>query len=99
MAQYDVYANPSGVGYLLDLQSDLTSGLNTRIVVPLLPQEDAPLPAKHLNPIFDIAEARVVMTTQFMAAIPLAELRERIGTLEPQRDLIVNALDKIFFGF
>ncbi|MBS1183360.1 MAG: plasmid maintenance protein CcdB, partial [Proteobacteria bacterium] len=37
MARFDVFPNPGGSGYLLDVQADLLDGLNTRIVVPLLP--------------------------------------------------------------
>ena len=99
MAQYDVYERSTGDGYLLDVQSDLTRGLNTRIVVPLLRSDSAPLPAKRLNPIFEIAGERVVMVTQFMAAIPASELRRPIGSLDHEHDSVVNALDMIFFGF
>ena len=45
MAQYDVVRNPEGSGYLLDVQSDLLDGLTTRLVVPLMPQTQAPKPA------------------------------------------------------
>jgi toxin CcdB len=99
MAQFDVFENPAGAGYLLDIQSDLTQGLNTRIVVPLLRPDDAPLPAKRLNPNFDLAGERVVMVTQFMAAAPASELRRPIGSLDQEHDAIVAALDMIFFGF
>ena len=34
MARFDIYPNPVGAGYLLDIQADLLSGLNTRVVVP-----------------------------------------------------------------
>lgn len=44
MARYDLHANPDGPGYLLDVQADLLAGLNTRIVVPLMPQDAAPEP-------------------------------------------------------
>ena len=81
------------------MQSPLISGLNTRIVVPLMPEADAPKPAKRLNPVFEIGDARYVMVTQFLAAIPAAELRRRIGSLEHARDDITNALDMIFIGF
>lgn len=50
MARFDVYQNPDGQGALLDVQADLLSQLNTRVVVPLLPASYAPIPAKHLNP-------------------------------------------------
>ena len=37
MARFDVYRNSAGEGFLLDVQADLLSYLNTRVVVPLLP--------------------------------------------------------------
>ena len=37
MAQYDVYLGDNGALWL-DVQSDLISDLNTRIIVPLLPR-------------------------------------------------------------
>ncbi|CAM5429606.1 hypothetical protein TMEC54S_03045 [Thauera mechernichensis] len=37
MARFDVYRNSAGEGFLLDVQADLLSHLNTRVVVPLLP--------------------------------------------------------------
>jgi len=99
MARYDYYRNTIGAGYLLDVQSDLTAGLNTRVVVPLLPEDDAPRPARRLNPIFQIGDATFVMATQFLAAIPASELRDFQGSLDRERDAIVNALDMLFFGF
>ena len=50
MARYNVYPNPGGDGYLLDVQAEIHSLLNTRIVVPLLPLRVAPTPARTLNP-------------------------------------------------
>jgi toxin CcdB len=98
MARFDVYENPSG-GYLLDLQADLLDGLNTRIVAPMMAEAEAPLPARRLNPIFEIAGERVVMVTQFMAAVSSTELRRPVATLASERDVIMNALDMIFSGF
>nr|WP_084591089.1 CcdB family protein [Desulfonatronovibrio magnus] len=37
MSRFDVYPNTGGYGSLLDVQADLLSHLNTRVVVPLLP--------------------------------------------------------------
>ncbi len=70
MARFDVYANPDGGGYLLDLQADILSSLNTRMVAPLMTIKEAPTPAKRLNPTFQIDDETVVMATQFMAAVP-----------------------------
>lgn len=98
MARFEVYNNEGGAGYLLDVQSDLLSGLNTRMVVPLLPKASAPLPAQRLNPVFEIEGQMVMMATQFMAAVPQAELRDRVGTLQEQQQSVTAALDMLFYG-
>jgi toxin CcdB len=70
MARFDVYAHRGGAGFLLDVQADLVTQLNTRVVVPLLPQDAGPAPADRLNPVLEVQGAKVVMATQFMAAVP-----------------------------
>jgi len=99
MARFDIFDNEAGDGYLLDVQSDLLGGLNTRVVVPLLPQSSAPSPAQRLNPVFSIEGQDFVMVTQYMAAVPKSELRSRVGNLAEQQDEISAALDMLFLGF
>ena len=99
MAQHDVFKNSAGKGYLLDVQSDLLSGLNSRMVVPLLPIDHAPAPADRLNPLFTIKGQQFVMATQFMAAIPARELGVLVDTLSQHRNEINNALDMLLVGF
>jgi toxin CcdB len=99
MARFDIFENEGGAGYLLDVQSDLLSGLNTRVVVPLLPKSPAPSPAQWLNPVFIIKGQELVMATQYMAAIPEGELRSSVGSLAEQQDDISAALDMLFLGF
>lgn len=99
IARFDIYANRSGEGFLLDVQSDLLETLNTRVVVPLIPLKTAPTPAKRLNPIFTIEGDEVVMATQFLAAVPGAEVRDSVGSLDDARDEINDALDMLFLGF
>ena len=99
MARFDVYENQGGGGYLLEVQSDLLSDLNTRIVVPLIPVSVAPEPAERLNPVFRVAGEEVVMTTQFMAAVAERELRDQVGGLHEEHQEISNALDMVFLGF
>lgn len=98
MARFDVYANPDADGYLLDVQADLLSHLNTRIVVPLLAKSRAPAAAATLNPVFDIQGQQFVMTTQFMAALPLTLLKMPLLNLESSRNEITRALDFLFQG-
>ena len=99
MARYDVFANPSGNGFLLSLQSDLLDGLNTAVVAPLLPRNAAPSPAQRLNPVFEIDGEPYVMATQFIAAVPTAILTHRLTNLKDEADNISNALDMLFYGF
>lgn len=99
MAKHDVYSNPDGAGFLLDVQTDLLDGLNTSVVVPLMPRGDAPVSADRLNPSFQIEGAEVVMVTQFLAAVPASILSTPIANLSNQFSDITNALDMVFQGF
>lgn len=100
MARFDIYENSEGNGFLLDVQSDLLSGLNTRVVVPLLERDNAPTPAKRLNPVFTVIGVEVVMATQFLAAMPAGELKRFIDCLqEEQQHDASAALDMLFMGF
>ena len=99
MARFDVFENKGGAGFLLDVQSDLLGGLNSRVVVPLLPKALAPSPAHRLNPVFNIEGQEVVMVTQYMASILASELRLGVGNLAEQQDEISIALDMLFLGF
>lgn len=99
MPKYDVFPNPSGDGYLLDVQTDLLSDLNTRVVVPLLPPSSAPKPATRLNPIFEFDGRPVVMVTQFMAAVPTSLLKTSIGNLDNEFEKVTTAIDMLMQGF
>ncbi len=99
MSKYDVFPNPSGDGYLLDVQTDLLSDLNTRVVVPLLPISSAPKPATRLNPIFDFEDQPVVMVTQFMAGVPTGILKNSVGKLDEEFEKVTSAIDMIIQGF
>lgn len=99
MARYDVYRNSVGRGFLLDVQAELFDILNTRGVVPLLAVDQAPPRAARLNPVFAVEDAEVVMVTQFMAAVSIGVLGERITSLSHEHDMTVAALDMLFQGF
>jgi toxin CcdB len=99
MARFDVHANRGGSGWLLDVQADLIGGLNTRMVVPLLPLDAAPAIAHTLNPVFEVQGERVSMLTQFMAAIPLAELGGPLLSLDAESDAIFATIDFLHHGW
>ncbi len=98
MARFHVYVNTDGGGYLLDVQANLLSHLNTRVVVPLLPLDTAPKPAKVLNPTFEIDGTSYLMATQFLATVPRRLIGKEILSLEEEASTIVNALDCLFQG-
>lgn len=104
MAQFDVHRNthaPSAGSFpfLLNVQSDLLSGLASRMVVPLAKLEVVgSKPIKDLNPLFIVEGESLVMLTQEMAGIGLKQLGPAVCNLADQRQDIVRALDIVFSG-
>ena len=101
MAQFDVYRNNNSATselfpYLLDVQNDLLSSLQSRVVVPLALGVTA---IKHLNPTFSIEEQSVVMSTADMAGVPLSACGECVINLSEHRNEIIDALDFLVNGF
>lgn len=103
MAQFDVHANPNAetrktIPYLLDVQADLLDGLATRVVVPLIDEEEVAVAARHLNPRFEVEGASVIMSTAELAGVSVRSLGEKVASLKSRRDEIVAALDLLFTG-
>lgn len=99
MDRFSVYPNPSGQGYLMNVQAGAMSQFNTRVVIPLLPLEEAPKPASTLNPLFDIDGKRYSMVTQYMAAVPVKVLNNAVFSVKDRHDEIVAAIDLLLQGF
>ena len=99
MARFVAYSRRDGPGYLLDCQADLLNGLNTRFVIPLLPEAEAPSPAARLNPVFHIGGVRMVMVTQFASAVRTTELGDSVASLGAREHDILNALDMLISGY
>ena len=99
MARFDVHRGVGQADLVLDCQSDLLRGLNTRFVVPLQRPGNAPLPARRLNPTFEIDGQTYVMVTQFAAAIAVRDLGEVVASLKAEDATITNALDMLISGY
>lgn len=99
MARFAVYEMRKGGGRVLDLQSDILIGLESRLVAPLVPLAQNLPPAKHLNPVFTLPDGQYVLLTQTMAAVRVSELGRAIADLSTERDAITRALDIVFQGF
>jgi toxin CcdB len=98
MAQFDVYRLAGGE-LALDVQTDLLSGFQTRVVVPLVPPGDAPVAHPRLNPIFEIGGSRYMLVPQSLIALENRELGKTVASLDDRFDAIRSALDMIFLGF
>ena len=97
MAQFDVHTLSEG-RFAVDCQSDLLSHLESRLVVPLIPKDAAPRPARRLNPIFEIAGVEYVMLTQFSGAIDRRQLGSVVTSLADRSVEITAALDVLISG-
>lgn len=105
MARFDIYRNTGeragDTPYLLDIQSDFLSALDTRVVVPLRRRDrfpDVHLPA-NLTPTFTVESIECVLETPKLAAVPVRLLRTPVASLAANQFEIVAALDFLLQGF
>lgn len=101
MAQFDVYTNTNEktnreIPYLLDIQNDILKNLNTRVVVPLVLNQQE---ITHLTPTFLINDIEVLMLTSQLAGVSTGVLGEKVVNLEEKRSEILGALDFMISGF
>jgi toxin CcdB len=101
MAQFDAHKDRKGKLYplLLDVQADLLSHLDTRVVVPLATKRKyAARPLRIVNPIVIIDGVEYVAVFQELAAIAASELGEIEGSATKHRTELIAALDFMFTG-
>jgi toxin CcdB len=105
MARFDVYANTGPhahtTPYLLDVQSDLLNGLDSRVVVPLRSAErfaEVKIPER-LMPLLDVNGVACLMETPKLAAVPQRLLKQPAASLSHDQDRILAALDFLFQGY
>lgn len=105
MPRFDVYANPGShaktTPFLVDVQSDLLDGLDTRMVIPLrrLDHFAAVRLPSHLTPVLQIEGQTCLLETPKMAAVPLRSLKNPVASLASEQKLITAALDFLFQGY
>jgi toxin CcdB len=86
---------------LLDVQSDLLDGLESRMVIPLRSLEHfakVKLPTR-LTPVFQINGKDYLLETPKMGAVPNRILKNLAASLSNQQDQITGALDFLFQGY
>jgi len=105
MARFSIYQNADDptktTPYILDVQTDLLSGLNTRIVIPLRKSDRYQnlSSAKDLMPSFAIQGKNFILDTPRMAAVPTRHLTKEVGSLRDQQHIVIAAIDRLFHGY
>jgi toxin CcdB len=98
LARFDVFSGPNGT-LLVDVQADLISGIATRVVVPLLPEEKSPPAIGRMNPSFEIGGVGYIFFPQMISAVASINLSTPITNLRERSDDIASALDMLLYGF
>ncbi|QIB67308.1 CcdB family protein [Kineobactrum salinum] len=104
MGQFCTYKNPNPgtrahYPYLLDIQSDLLSGLRTTIVIPLTSSIiAAPISLSRLNPVFVLGGESFTAITQDIAGVDRKQLGAQAHDLSAHRSEIIAAADFVLSG-
>jgi toxin CcdB len=105
MSRFDIFANPGknrhNIPYLVDVQSNVISGLGTRVVVPLRPLSTFPSMAlpTDLFPIIAVNGEDHVMDTPQLGAFPLSELKINVASGGAYQFEIQSALDRLLGAY
>lgn len=98
MPQFDVFKLAGGT-LVVDCQSDLLAGLNTRFVIPLQPLEEGGQVSQRLNPLLRVAGEELCLKTHFATTIETRRLGKAIDSVVGQDYVIKSAIDMLLFGF
>jgi len=105
MTAYSVFQNPNpgtseAVPFLLDVQSELLSSLNTRVVVPLYrTQASRVQPIAHLTPQVSFQGQSLVAMVPEMAGMSRRDMGAPVGELVSARSAMLQAIDLLLTGF
>ena len=97
MAQFDVHRLADGA-LVVDVQSDLISHLQSRLVVPLIDQAEVSVTAPRLNPTIQILDKKRVLAPQFAATLFARSLGPAITSVNQHDYAIQAALDVLIYG-
>lgn len=99
MARFDVFEFGPDL-LVLDVQADLLSDLQSRVVIPLRPISQLATEAlPRLRPSLRILGATYLLGTPEIVAVPVSQLGEPVANIEDQRGVVVDAIDFLLQGF
>lgn len=99
MRQYDVYVAPGAAARITPYVVVLTSHymqLRAVLVAPMLP---APSAVENAEVMVRYEGEDFALSLLDMAAVEPRVLKDRVGTLSDQEDVIRRAVDRLFTGF
>jgi toxin CcdB len=98
--RFDIHAMARGnMPYVMDVQSEFTSHLETRVVIPVMPESKVPGQIAILHPLVDIGGVPHVLVTHMMTSISRRDLGRVVEAVAERRDEITRALGLLFTGF
>ncbi len=100
--QFDVFRNPDSETnethpFLIVLQSDAISEVDTRVVAPLVSPRTIKF-FERLLPLVTVHGDQYVIAVPDMVAIPVSEIGPPVANLETERYRISSAIDLVFTG-
>jgi len=101
MAQFDVYENLNSynnkeIPYLLDVQHDILSYLDTRVVIPLSINEKE---IKTIAQKIIVNGDDLILLSAQIASITPNFIGEKVCSLKHKRDDIISSIDFLITGF
>ena len=96
--QFDIYRSDDGV-LVLVVQADILMHLPTRVVIPLVSNNDIHTGFKTLMPIILEGDSKMHLFPQQMATVMTSSLVTYIGSAAHQRDEIIRACDLLLTGY
>jgi toxin CcdB len=81
------------------LQHDMLADLSTRVVAPLIAEDDAGSATARMVPIVNVLGTRYAIAIQLCGTVPVRALGEPIANLEAEQAAIKNTIDRLFLGF
>lgn len=87
--------------FALDVQADLLSHYNTRVIIPLIPTAHMGEEfERKLKPKIMIDDTEYLLSPTDIASIPISEINKTVMNIEKEyRDCITESLDFLFQGF
>ncbi len=104
MSQFTLYKNKDKSSkktypYFVDVQNNLLSNLNSRMVIPLTSSKKVNEKiAQKLCPVISINGEKFVLVTNQMTTVPKSILKSEVDSVEQYRYQIINAIDMLISG-